>query len=563
MKAILLSNINMQPLVRALRQWDVSVGTYNSMLADLSTAESPACAADVTHVLCLYDSDTLMGEAFYGSAPAGQCEMFLQALDGFCARHTDKVVVANLLSFSSNRWLGFADVMHADSLRARQAELNTKLVAIAKLRPNLLLLDLDPLIRRHGEDALFSNAFWYTARIRYSARMFELLAETIRQAINAHAQHSKKVLILDLDDTLWGGIVGETGPLGVALSEEGKGLCYRNFQRCIKATTRTGVLLAIASKNNQADVIEVFDQNKMMVLRREDFAAMCINWSPKVQNIVDIANELNLGTDSFVFIDDNPVERDAVRTALPDVTVPDFPARAEELANWFTQKIVPEYFGKYAISDEDGAKTEQYRANKARQQLAASFDLDSYLAQLGIECSISVNNGDRLVRAAQMTQKTSQFNLTTRRYEVTDLARFVRSHEHAVLMLDYKDRFGDEGAVALAIVDLAEGRIDTFLESCRVIGRRVEDRLLDRAIELCRSHGHRRIIGEYVPTRKNRMVAQFYDSHGFEPMSRHDDGRITYQKAIDDCPAEARHDSSRKDSGSRQLHREHAGHPGG
>jgi FkbH-like protein len=539
MKAILLSNINMQPLVRGLRPWDIAVGTYNSMLADLSTAGSPASVAEMTHVFCLYDSDTLMGEAFYGGGAPEQCEMFLQALDGFCARHTDKVVIANLFSFSSNRWLGFADVLHADSLQGRQADLNAKLVAIAKSRPNLLLLDLDPLIRRHGEDALMSNAFWYTARIRYSARMFELLAETIRQAINAHAQRAKKVLILDLDNTLWGGIVGETGPLGVALSEDGTGLCYRDFQRCIKAATRTGVLLAIASKNNESDAMEVFDQNKMMVLRREDFAAAAINWRPKVENIVDIANELNLGTDSFVFIDDNPVERDAVRKALPDVTVPEFPARAEELATWFTQKIVPEYFGKYAISDEDGAKTEQYRANKARQQLAASFDLNAYLAELGIECSISVNSDDRLIRAAQMTQKTNQFNLTTRRYEVTDLARFVRSHEHAVLMLDYKDRFGDEGSVALAIVDLAEGRIDTFLESCRVIGRGVEDRLLDKAVELCRGHGHQKIIGEYIPTRKNQMVAQFYDSHGFVPLSKYDDGRITYEKAIDDRRPEA------------------------
>jgi FkbH-like protein len=139
-----------------------------------------------------------------------------------------------------------------------------------------------------------------------------------------------------------------------------------------------------------------------------------------------------------------------------------------------------------------------------------------------------------------MTQKTNQFNLTTRRYDVTDLARFVRSHEHAVLMLDYKDRFGDEGAVALAILDLAEGRIDTFLESCRVIGRKVEERLLDKAVELCRGRGHRRIIGEYIPTRKNQVVAKFYDSHGFMPLSKTSDGKVTYEKTIDDRRPEAR-----------------------
>jgi FkbH-like protein len=534
MRAILLSNVNVDPLVRALRPWDLSAGTYNSMLSDLSIVDSPAAHPNVTHVICLYDSDTLMGDAFYGGAPPEQCEAFLQSLDSFCTRHPDKVVIANLFAFSSNRWLNFADVLHPDSLRAREADLNAKLVAIAKTHPNLLLLDLDLLFRRHGEDALLSDAFWYTARIRHTARMFELLAATIRQATDAHAQRCKKVLVLDLDDTLWGGIVGEVGPLGVTLSEDGNGRCYRDFQRCIKAAARTGVLLAIASKNNEADVMEVFEQNKMMILRREDFAASSINWRPKVEGIVAIAEQLNLGTDSFVFIDDNPVERDAVQKALPDVTVPDFPSRAEELPTWFEQKIVPAYFGKYAISDEEAAKTEQYRANTARQQLAASFDLEKYLAELGIECAISVDDADRVIRAAQMTQKTSQFNLTTRRYEVTDLARFVRSHEHAVLTLDYRDRFGDEGAVALAIVDLAEGRIDTFLESCRVIGRRVEDRLLDKAIDICRRHGHRRIIGEYIPTRKNQMVAEFYDAHGFVPLSKNNDGRVTYERAIDD-----------------------------
>lgn len=534
MKTILLSNINMQPLVRELRPWDVTTGTYNSMLSDLSTVQSPASAQDVTHVICLFDSDTLMGDALYGNGPPEQCERLLHALDGFCKRHTDRIVVASLFSFSSNRWLGFADVTHIGSIKSCEADLNVKLVTIAKTRPNLLLLDLDLLFRRHGEDALVSDAFWYTARIRYTARMFELLAETIRRAIDAHAQRCKKVLILDLDDTLWGGVVGELGPHGIALSEDGVGRCYRDFQRRIKAATRTGVLLAIVSKNNEADVNEVFDKNKMMILRRDDFAAISASWQPKVECIAAIAEELNLGADSFVFIDDNPVERDAVRKALPDVTVPDFPAQPEQLATWFAQKIVPTYFGKYAISKEDVGKTEQYRVNRARQKLAASFDLDAYLAELGIDCSISVDSGDQLVRAAQMTQKTNQFNLTTRRYEITDLARFVGSHQHAVLMLDYRDRFGDEGAVGLAILDLAEGRIDTFLQSCRVIGRRVEDRLLERAIELCRSHGHRRIIGEYIPTRKNQVVAGFYDSHGFVPLSQYADGRITYERSIDE-----------------------------
>jgi FkbH-like protein len=534
MKGVLLSNINMDPLLRTLRPWNIAAGTYNSLLADLANDRSVAVREDVTHVFCLYDSDTLLGDAFYGSGHPESCEQFLSLLDSFCARYTSKVMVANLLSVSSNRWLGFADALHPESLKKYEAAFNESLVTIAKKYPNLLLIDINLLFRRYGESALLSNAFWYAARIRYTARMFELMANMIRPALEAHAQRVKKVLLLDLDDTLWGGIVGERGPHGIALSQEDKGRCYRDFQRCIKALTRTGVLLAIVSKNNVEDVDEVFHTNKMMILQKEDFAAIRINWRPKVENIAEIAEELSLGTDSFVYIDDNPVECEAVRKFMPEVAVPDFPTQAENLPSWFMQEVAPIYFGKYVISKEDAAKTQQYRANHARRQLAATFDLDAYLAGLGIECSISADDGKQLVRASQMTQKTNQFNLTTRRYEISDLTRFVENHDHAVLLLDYRDRFGDEGCVGMAIIDLAASRIDTLLMSCRVIGRKVEDRLLDKAIDLCRTRGHPKIVGEYIPSRKNKLVADFYDKHGFTPVTEHSDGRIVYEKVIDD-----------------------------
>ena len=536
MKVLLVSNVNMQPLARRLRPWDVSCGAYNSMLTDLATISSRATAADVTHLVCLYDTDSLMGDALYGAGPPDQCDMFLAAIDGFCARNPDKVVVTNTFCLTSNRWLGFADIVHESSLKATEARLNLRLTEIAKAHANLLVFDLDLLFRRHGEDVLLSNAFWYTGRVRYTAKMFDLLATTIQRAIAAHAQKCRKVLILDLDNTLWGGIVGELGPLGIALSEDGEGRCYRDFQRSLKAIQKTGVLLAIASKNNAADVDEVFAQNPMMILRREDFAVIRANWQPKAENIAAIAETLNLGVDSFVFIDDNPVEREAIARFLPEVAIPAFPDHVENLQSWLVRDVVPIYFGKYSITPEDVAKTEQYRANEARRQMAASFDLDGYLAELGIECAIHVDTENRLLRAAQMTQKTNQFNLTTRRYDVTELARFVHSPEHAVLLLDYRDRFGEEGSVALAIVDLAEGRIDTFLTSCRVIGRKVEDRLLDKAVELCRERGHRKIVGEYIPTPKNQLAADFYEIHGFTPSVQYPDGRKIYERSIDAGP---------------------------
>jgi FkbH-like protein len=533
MKVLLLSNINMRPLMSQLAPWEMTCGSYNSMLADLATSTSAAAATDLSHVICMFDTDTLLGEALYGIGPADQCELLLTVLDGFCERHPEKIVATNTFCVSSNRWLGFADFHHEASIKNLEMQLNAKLAAIARRRPNLLILDLEILFRRHGEDSLVSNAFWYVGRIRYTAKMFELLGNMIRRALNAHAQKSRKVLALDLDNTLWGGIVGEVGALGVTLGEDGPARCFTDFQRALKAVQKTGVLLVVVSKNNASDVDEVFERNKMMVLRREDFVMIRANWQSKAENIVAIADALNLGVDSFVFIDDNPVEREEIIRFLPEVAVPAFPGRPEDLTNWLLRDVVSEHFSKYTITQQDAAKTKQYCANEARQKMALGFDLDSYLAELGIECAISVDLENQLVRAAQMTQKTNQFNLTTRRYDVTDVARFLRSSQHAVVMLEYRDRFGDEGSVALAIVDLAEARIDTFLTSCRVIGRKVEDRLLDKAIELCQARGHQKIIGEYVPTKKNQLVADFYDSHGFSPVGVSTDGRKMYERRID------------------------------
>ncbi|HEX3435129.1 MAG TPA: HAD-IIIC family phosphatase, partial [Pseudacidobacterium sp.] len=315
MKALLLSNVNMQPLAAFLKPWEAVSGEFNSILLDLANPDSAANSEEFTHILCLYDSDTMMGEAAYGDSDSGQCDSFLAALETFCAAHPGKIVAANTFCFGATRWLNFADLLHPQSLRSTEYRLNDRLISIARTYPNLLLVDIELIFRQHGEDALLSAPFWYLGRIRYTNQMFRSLARTLHQAVDAWANRSRKVLVLDLDNTLWGGIVGETGPLGIALSEDGEGRCYRDFQRALKGLQRTGVLLTICSKNNLGDLDEVFDRNPMMILHSEDFACIRANWQSKPENILDIAQTLNLGIDSFVFIDDNPVERDMVATA--------------------------------------------------------------------------------------------------------------------------------------------------------------------------------------------------------------------------------------------------------
>ncbi len=533
MQTLLLSNINMQPLIAFLRPWDVICGEFNSLLIDLSNPASIAGSSEFSRILCLYDSDMMMGDSLYGEGAPEQCEAFLTVLESFCTAHPDKVVVVNTFCFGTGRWLNFADLLHKQSLRAVEGRLNDRLVGIARTNANLLLVDTELLFRRHGEDTLLSDAFWYLGRIRYSNRMFRSMASMLLQSVDAYSNRSRKVLILDLDDTLWGGVVGETGPLGIALSEDGTGRCFRDFQRAIKGIQRTGVLLAICSKNNPGDLDEVFDRNSMMILHRGDFVCIKANWDPKPQNIHDIAENLNLGVDSLVFIDDNPVERELVRITLPGVVVPEFPSRIENLSSWFLREIAPAYFGKYAITTEDQNKTAQYRTNEERRQLSSSLDLGAFLENLQIECTIHVDPAEQILRIAQMTQKTNQFNLTTRRYDIPDIRRFLDSPDHAVVVAEYKDRFGSEGAVGLAILDYSESRIDTLLMSCRIIGRKVEEQILSKVRDLFRARGCSNVVGEFIPSRKNQQVAEFYDTHGFNLVSQERDGRKVYERIIE------------------------------
>jgi FkbH-like protein len=246
----------------------------------------------------------------------------------------------------------------------------------------------------------------------------------------------------------------------------------------------------------------------------------------------EIAETLNLNIDSFVFIDDSPVERELVRTALPDVVVPDFPVRVENLSSWFLRDIVPKWFAKYRITTEDLHKNDHYRANEIRQQLSRGLDLDAFLHDLQIQCVLEVNPVEQISRIAQMTQKTNQFNLTTRRYQIPDIQRFLESTDHTVILLEYKDRFGSEGAVGLAILDFEGCRIDTFLLSCRVIGRKVEDRILCEIYDQFKMRGLSKVSAEFIPTRKNQQVATFYDCHGFSLMSEDQAGRKLYERVI-------------------------------
>jgi len=532
MKARLLSNVNLDPLVQFFEAGSVEVGGFNSILAELSDPASLASTVPYSHIFCLTDGVALLGDEFFGLEGAGAERVLIEAIEGFCARRGAVTVVANLFCFGSHRYLTGADLTSPASLRSREWEANELLRAAADRHPNLLLFDMELLFRRFGEEKLLSAGMWYAGRIPYSNLMFRELAALVRRTLSASAGSSKKVLVTDLDNTLWSGIVGELGPSGIGLSEEGRGKCFRDLQKAIKGLSRIGVLLAINSKNNLDDVREAFEANDMMVLKLSDFSAVEINWEDKIVNLHRIADTLNVGIESFVMLDDSPVERAAVSSALPGVAVPEFPNHAETLVRWFYEEVVEAYFPRTHVTAEDLGKVSQYAARAKRTELATSLDKTSFLRSLDIRLRVTENAPDQVARVSQLTQKTNQFNVTTRRYSAADIERFVRSGCHRVVTVDYEDKFGKEGIVGLAIVGLERPEIDTLLLSCRVIGRDVESRLLEVVEEAVRRVGGRTVRARFIPTKKNAPAADVFLRHGYRLVEADSMGGGLFEKDL-------------------------------
>ena len=344
----------------------------------------------------------------------------------------------------------------------------------------------------------------------------------------------KKCLILDLDNTLWGGVLGEDGIDGIKLGGDYPGKAYTLWQEAIRQLSRTGVILAVCSKNNEADVLEAWEKNPFMVLKREHFSAMRVNWNDKATNIAELADELNIGLDSMVFLDDNPAERELVKQLLPQVEVPDFPDKPYRLLPFFKQ-LVEQYFRIYSMTSEDLSKTEQYRANALRRAEQSRFaDLDEYLYSLDIQIDVLPADEHNLPRIAQMTQKTNQFNLTTRRY-TQDQVQQRLDQGWLVYCMRVSDRFGDSGitgTVFLEPVGETGVYIDTLLLSCRVLGKGIEEAFVKTVLNLLRLDGYRELTADYLPTAKNGQTADFFDRLGMTCEGTEEDGAKHYKMPI-------------------------------
>jgi FkbH-like protein len=391
-----------------------------------------------------------------------------------------------------------------------------KVRELSALSPRVVVVDWDWHTRRTGTVAFHDPRLWYLARMRLSPVGLAAMADLIVDHVRAARGHPYKVVVLDLDNTLWGGVVGEVGLQGIELGEEGLGLAFQEFQRELLKLHDAGILLAIASKNNPDDALEVFREHPSMVLKREHFAAVRINWQDKATNVRELAEELNLGVDSFVFLDDNPVEREWLRRALPAVLVPELPLDPVERPGFLRQLPA---FQRVTLTEADRIRAETYAVQAQRAELRSSASsFEEFLATLEQEVTVEPLQAQTLARAAQMCQRTNQFNVTTRRYTAADLEGMLRSPETDVYVLAVKDRFGDSGITGLGILSVSgdSAEVDSMLLSCRVLGRKVEDVLLHVLAERARERGARYLVGRYIPTAKNGQVASLYPQRGFE-----------------------------------------------
>ena len=364
-------------------------------------------------------------------------------------------------------------------------------------------------------DGYVDDRLWYAARMRLAPAGLASLADLAARQIAAQRNVPRKAIAVDLDDTLWGGIVGEVGLSGIVLGIEGSGLAFQDMQRELLKLRAGGVLLLACSKNDRAAALEVFERHPHMLLRLEHFAAERINWQDKATNLRELADELALGADSFVFIDDNPVEREWIRRALPDVLVPELPA--DPVARPRAIRAL-RCFDRLGLTEADGARNASYAAQRDRRGAqAASLSFEDFLRSLDQRVTIEPLEAETLARAAQLCQRTNQFNMTTRRYDHGDLEAILADVDAEAHTVAVSDRFGDSGITGLAILRFVadEAEIDTLLLSCRVLGRGIEDRLLSFLVDRARERGARRLLGRRIATQRNQQTADFYAQRGF------------------------------------------------
>ena len=455
-------------------------------------------------------------------------------------------VIQNNFDPPPHRSLGNLDGIDPRGLTHFVRGLNQRFAEAAARRPGLVIQDIDRLAAETGLDAWHDPSSWFAYKCSPGLRAIPRLAQNLAGLLRALFGKASKCLVLDLDNTLWGGVIGDDGVEGIRLGREtAEASAYLAFQEYAKSLKERGIILAICSKNEEANAFRGLNHPDS-ALAPDDFTIIQANWSPKSENIAAISQGINIGIDSLVFFDDNPAEREIVRKQLPDVAViePGGP-NGSDVSTYVTALDRSGLFESISISREDLERNRYYAENARRNKIRLEHaDYGDYLDSLEMVAEIGPFIPQYFDRITQLTNKTNQFNLTTRRYTLPEIQNVAESPDHIALYGRLTDKFGDNGLVSLVLCQLSDttASIDLWLMSCRVIKRDMELAIFDALVDAAKKKGASALLGWYIPTPKNSMVSSFYEQLGFEHVRTEENGKSLWRLSLDaDHPARNKH----------------------
>jgi FkbH-like protein len=505
------------------------VADYNQYNQEILNEDSELYKFKPDITFLILDVRHILGDLFFSwhTVPHDEKPKFIETkiseikklCDTFEKNSNSKLIVTSLEipSYSS---YGINEPREIRGIKEIVHEINNELfMTFGKVysSPKIFIYDFNGFVMKFGEKNIFNYKQFFSGDIKISTEYIPKFINELMGYVYAITGTIKKCIVLDLDNTLWGGVIGEDGFDNIKLGDNPIGRSFVEFQKRLLALNQRGIILAVNSKNNLDDAMEVIQKHPNMILREDDFACVKINWDDKVTNLQKIAEELNIGLDSMVFFDDDPINQEYVRESLPEVLVVDLPKDSSQYSQIITEM---KEFDVLGITEEDTKRSDMYLGQKKRKELENKVgDFNEFLKQMNIEVSVQKADSFSIPRISQLILKTNQFNLTTKRYQHEEVSKFSSSDEKIVECVKVNDKFGDSGIAGTYIIEKKNNEewiIDTFLLSCRIIGRGIEEIMMNGIVEEAKLSGIKRIKGEFIPTGKNKPAENFYEKLGFK-----------------------------------------------
>lgn len=532
-KVAVLSDFATQFLVQALEGYGIESGVkyevfeadYNQIDRQAFDPGSELYSFEPAYVIIARSTEKLLKEFYHlpqherAGFAAGQSEYTENLYAAITKRLNCRVIINTLPAIDDGVFGNFAAKLNFTFIY-QVRRLNLSLMDLGQRLNALLIADFDSIVSSMGQSVVADPKMYIHADMVFSLDALPMICKNIHDIIQASAGRFRKCLILDLDNTTWGGIIGDDGLEGIQIGSLGIGKAFTDLQLWVKELRERGIILAVASKNSDEIAREPFEKHPEMVLRLNDIAVFVANWENKVDNINHIQSVLNISFDSMVFLDDNPFERQMVKQAIPEITVPELP---EDPAEYLAYLRRLNLFETVSFTQEDRERTRQYQAEAQRAVLQSFASEDEFLQNLGMVSDVKPFDAFSTPRVAQLSQRSNQFNLRTVRYSQEEITAIAASPDHLTLSFTLEDRFGDNGLISAIILEKRkEGLfIDTWIMSCRVLKRGMEDFVLGKVAETAIAAGFRWLVGEYLPTPKNGMVKNHYPSLGFVEQQEH------------------------------------------